>query len=65
MKVSGGADRTIVDYSGSAGLLKTTDANGTLAPAVAGTDYLAPSGDGSSLTGVEKTANKGATGGYV
>lgn len=39
MKVSGGADKTITDYAGGAGLVKT-DANGVPSAAVAGTDYL-------------------------
>jgi hypothetical protein len=40
VKISGGADRTVSDYAGAPGLLKTTDAAGTLATATPGTDYL-------------------------
>lgn len=40
VKISAGANKAIGDYAGSAGLLKTTDANGTLATATPGTDYM-------------------------
>lgn len=39
MKVSAGSDRTITDYTGGAGLVKS-DVNGVVSAAVAGTDYV-------------------------
>jgi hypothetical protein len=51
MKVSAGADKTISDYAGGAGIVKS-DANGVVSAASAGTDYLTPSGSGASLTGI-------------
>ena len=62
VKVSGGADRTITDYAGGAGLLKTTDANGTLATATAGTDYVTAA---SSNAFTNKTLDAQATGNTV
>jgi hypothetical protein len=65
MKVSAGADKTITDYAGGAGLVKS-DANGVVSLAAAGTDYLTGSstnaltnktfdanGTGNTLTNVE------------
>lgn len=43
LKVAGGTDRTVTDYAGGAGLIKS-DANGVVAPAVAGTDFVTPNG---------------------
>lgn len=42
LQVSGGADKTLTDYAGGAGLVKAA-ANGAASPAVAGTDFIAPS----------------------
>lgn len=53
MQVSGGADRTIADYTGGAGLVKS-NASGVISAASAGTDYTTPSGT-ESLT--NKTIN--------
>lgn len=50
LKVSAGADKSITDYA-TAGIVKS-DANGVASAAVAGTDYLAPNGNGSALTGI-------------
>lgn len=65
MKVSGGADRTITDYGGGAGLVKS-DANGVVSAATVGTDYVTGSstnaftnktldanGTGNSITNIE------------
>ena len=62
IKVSAGADKTIADYSGSAGLLKTTDANGTLATATPGTDYVTGS---STNTFTNKTFDANGTGNSI
>ena len=51
MKVSAGADKTVSDYAGGAGIVKS-DANGVVSAAVIGVDFLSPSGDGSALTGI-------------
>ena len=59
VKVSAGANKQIQDYSGSAGLLKTTDANGTLATATAGTDYVTAA---STNTFTNKTFDANGTG---
>ena len=58
LMVSGGADRSAVTYSGSAGLIKV-DANGIVSTAVAGTDYTSPS---SSETLTNKTFDANGTG---
>lgn len=55
LQVSGGTDKSIADYApGSAGIVKTTSA-GIPGLAVAGTDYLAPSGSGAALTGITES----------
>jgi hypothetical protein len=54
MKVSAGSDKTIGDYSGSAGLIKVSG-SGVASTAAAGTDYLAPTGNGSALTGITES----------
>lgn len=51
MKVSAGADKSIQDYAGGAGLVMS-DALGVVSAAIAGTHYLAPNGNGSALTGI-------------
>lgn len=58
VQVSAGADKTISDYAAGAGLLKSS-ASGVISPAVAGTDYLSPSGDGSALTGLTESQISG------
>lgn len=61
MKVSGGADRTIGDYAGGAGIVKT-DANGVPSAAVAGTDYVTGS---STNTFTNKTFDANGTGNSI
>ena len=62
VKISAGANKSIQDYAGTAGLLKTTDANGTLATAVAGTDYLTGA---STNTLTNKTFDANGTGNSI
>ena len=61
----GGGGISVLDTntptSGLTGILKS--ASNTLDVAVAGTDYLAPNGDGSALTGLFNPASPGAIGG--
>lgn len=61
MKVSGGADKTITDYAGGAGLVKT-DANGVPSAATAGTDYLTAA---STNTFTNKTFDANGTGNSI
>lgn len=61
MKVSGGADRTITDYAGGAGLIKT-DANGVPSAATPGTDYVTGS---STNTFTNKTFDANGTGNSI
>lgn len=62
VKVSAGANKQIQDYSGTAGILKTTDANGTLATATPGTDYLTAD---STNTVTNKTFDANGTGNSI
>lgn len=62
VKVSAGANKVIQDYSGTAGILKTSDANGTLATATAGTDYVTGS---STNTFTNKTIDANGTGNSI
>lgn len=62
VKVSAGADKSIADYGGTAGLLKTTDANGTLATATVGTDYVTGS---STNTFTNKSIDANGTGNSI
>jgi hypothetical protein len=55
-----GASTVITDYTGGVGLVKSTSA-GVVSPAVAGTDYLAPAGNGSALTGLTQSQISGLT----
>lgn len=55
LKVSAAANKSIQDYSGGAGLIKS-DASGVASPAVAGTDYLTASST-NSLTNKTFDAN--------
>lgn len=50
MQVSGGTDKTLVDYSGGAGIVKSA-ANGVVSPAVAKTDYAPATSGNSALKG--------------
>lgn len=61
MKVSAGADKTITDYSGGAGLVKS-DANGVVSPAAAGTDYVTGA---STNTFTNKTFDANGTGNSI
>jgi len=54
-QVSGGADKSITDYAGGAGLVKSA-ANGVLSPAVAGTDFVT-GGSTNTLTNKSFDAN--------
>lgn len=58
MQVSGAADKSLIDYAGGAGLVKSA-ANGVVSPAVAGTDYVTGS---SSNTFTNKTFDTQGTG---
>lgn len=60
LQVSAGTDRTLKDFTSAGGLVKVS-ATGVVSIAVAGTDYLTPSG----LTGYEQQSNKDASNGYV
>ena len=62
VKISNAADRSITDYAGGAGLLKTTDAVGTLGTATPGSDYVTGA---SSNTFTNKTLDASATGNTV
>lgn len=59
MKVSAGANKTIKDYAGADGIVKTT--GGVPSPATPGTDYVQPS----ELSSYQQTSQKDASGGYV
>jgi hypothetical protein len=61
MKVSAAADKSIQDYTGGAGIVKS-DANGVVTPAVAGTDYLTGS---STNTLTNKTIDATGTGNTI
>jgi hypothetical protein len=61
MKVSAAADKTIEDYTGGAGLVKS-DANGVVSPAAAGTDYVTGS---STNTFTNKTIDANGTGNSI
>src|SRR4051812_25049922 len=50
LQVSGGTDKSIVDYAGGAGLVKA-NASGAVSAAVAGTDYAPATGTTSALKG--------------
>jgi hypothetical protein len=50
MKVSAGASTAITDYAGGVGLLKSSS-SGVVSPAVAGTDYAAPTSGSAILKG--------------
>ena len=56
MKVSAAADKTVTDYTGGAGIVKS-DANGVVSAATSGTDY-APATSG---TGILKGNGSGGT----
>lgn len=58
MKISAGADKSIQDYAGGAGIVKS-DANGVVSPAVAGTDFLTAA---STNTLTNKTFDANGTG---
>lgn len=60
LKVSAGANTNIADYAGGTGLLKSS-ASGVVSPAVAGTDYLSPTGSGAALTGLTQPQISGLT----
>lgn len=62
LKISAGANKVIQDYSGSAGMIKTTDANGTVATATPGTDYVTGS---SSNTFTNKTFDANGSGNAI
>jgi hypothetical protein len=61
MKVSAGADRTIQDYAGGAGIVKS-DANGVVSAATAGTDYVTAA---STNTLTNKTFDANGTGNTI
>jgi hypothetical protein len=58
MKVSAGADRTVSDYGGGAGIVKS-DVNGVVSAAIAGTDYVTAT---STNTFTNKTFDAQGTG---
>jgi hypothetical protein len=59
VQVSGGTDKSVADYApGAAGLLKVA-ATGVPSLATAGSDYLLPTGNGSSLTGLTQSQISG------
>lgn len=60
LKVSAGANTTVTDYAGGAGLVKASS-SGVGSLAVAGTDYLTPTGSGASLTGLTQSQISGLT----
>jgi len=61
LMVSAGADRSAKSYSGGAGIIKS-DADGVVAPATAGTDYLT---DSSANTLTNKTIDANGTGNSI
>lgn len=58
MKISAGTDKSIQDYTGGAGIVKS-DASGVVTPAVAGTDYVTAA---STNTLTNKTFDANGTG---
>lgn len=61
VKVSAGADKTIEDYDGGVGIIKS-DADGVISPATAGTDYVTA---GSTNTLTNKTIDANGTGNSI